>query len=91
MAQEAPVRTKIPTKSPQPARGGAAQPSAGRAEAGRMARGIVLASGTGRAATRGGGPVIELECGVTVYPARGMGTGGERSGMRTGSGGSARR
>jgi integrase len=30
----------------------------------------MLASGTGRAATRGGGPVIELECGITVYPAR---------------------
>jgi hypothetical protein len=52
MAQEAPARTKIPTKSPQPARGGAAQSSAGRAKAGRMARGRVLASGTGRAATR---------------------------------------
>ena len=69
MAQEAPARTKIPTKSPQPARSGAARP-AGRAKAGRTARGRVLASGTGRAATRGGGPVIELECGITVYPAR---------------------
>ena len=69
MAQEAPARTKIPTKSPQPARGGAARP-AGRAKVGRIARGSVLASGTGRAATRGGGPVIELECGITVYPAR---------------------
>jgi hypothetical protein len=27
-------------------------------------------AGTGRAATRGGGDVIELECGVTVYPPR---------------------
>ena len=70
MAQEAPARTKIPTKSPQPARGGAARSSAGRAKAGRHARGRVLGSGTGRAATRGGGPVIELECGITVYPAR---------------------
>jgi len=70
MAQEAPARTKIPTKSPQPARGRAAQSSAGQAKAGRMTRGRVLASGTGRAATRGGGPVIELECGITVYPAR---------------------
>src|SRR6266699_6503535 len=70
MAQEAPARTKIPTKSPQPARGGAVRSSAGRAKVGRMARGRVLASGTGRAATRGGGPVIELECGITVYPAR---------------------
>jgi hypothetical protein len=30
----------------------------------------MLAGGIGRAATRGGGPVIELECGITVYPAR---------------------
>ena len=30
----------------------------------------VLANGTGRAATRGGGEVIELEYGITVYPAR---------------------
>ena len=35
-----------------------------------MALGRVVAGGTGRAATRGGGPVIELECGITVYPAR---------------------
>ena len=70
MAQEAPARTKIPTKSPQPVRSGAARPSAGRAKAGRTARGRALASGTGRAATRGGDPVIELECGITVYPAR---------------------
>jgi hypothetical protein len=70
MAQEAPARTRTPAKSPQPARGGAAQSSAGRPKAGQMARGRVLASGTGRAATRGGGPVIELECGITVYPAR---------------------
>ena len=32
--------------------------------------GRVLANGTGRAATRGGGEVIELEYGITVYPAR---------------------
>jgi len=32
-----------------------------------------LASGTGRVATRGGGEVIELECGITVYPARSLG------------------
>ncbi len=69
MAQDAPARTKIPTKSPQPARGGAGR-GAGRPKAGRTAHGRMLASGTGRAATRGGGPVIELECGITVYPAR---------------------
>jgi hypothetical protein len=66
MAQEAPVRTKIPTKSPQPARGRAAR----QAKSSRTAPGRMLASGTGRATTRGGGPVIELECGITVYPAR---------------------
>jgi hypothetical protein len=27
-------------------------------------------SGNSRAATRGGGDVIEMECGITVYPAR---------------------
>ena len=73
MTPSASVRAKIPTKSPQPARGGAAQSSGGRPKVGRLARGRVLVSGTGRAATRGGGPVIELECGVTVYPARGDG------------------
>ena len=35
----------------------------------RARRARVLPSGIGRAATRGGGPVIELECGITVYPA----------------------
>ena len=41
-----------------------------RAKAGRPAPGLVRASGTGRAATRGGGEVIELEYGIAVYPAR---------------------
>ena len=65
MAQAAPAVVKIPTKSPQPARG-----KPGRAKPGRPAPGRVRAGGTGRAATRGGGEVIELEYGVTVYPAR---------------------
>ena len=69
MAQAAPAVFKIPTRSPQPARGKAGRP-AGRAKAGRTAPGRVRASGTGRAATRGGGEVIELEYGITVYPAR---------------------
>ncbi len=66
-----PSRRKRPggPKSPQPARGKATRP-AGRVKAGHTAHGRVLVSGTGRAATRGGGPVIELECGITVYPAR---------------------
>ena len=68
MAQEAPPRSKIPTKSPQPARGVAR--AAVWAGPGRTARRSIFAGGTGRAATRGGRPVIELECGITVYPAR---------------------
>ena len=68
MAQEAPLRRKIPTKSPQPARSAAR--AAGWAGPGRTARRSIFTGGTGRAATRGGRPVIELECGITVYPAR---------------------
>jgi hypothetical protein len=69
MAREASERTKIPTKIPQPVHRGA-RPAGRPANDSRPARGQVLASGTGRAATRGGGDVIELEGGVTVYPAR---------------------
>src|SRR5271170_1128126 len=67
MAQQAPSRSKIPTKSPQPVRSRASS----QAKSSRTAPGRMLASGAGRAATRGAGPVIELECGITVYPARG--------------------
>ncbi len=35
--------------------------------------GTALGTGKGRVATRGGGEVIELECGITVYPARAEG------------------
>jgi integrase len=63
MSQAPPAVVKIPTKSPQLARGAAL----------RAAPGQVRASGTGRAATRGGGEVIELGQGVTVYPARSPG------------------
>ncbi len=68
MTHAAPAVFKIPTKSPQPVRK-PARP-AGRAKAGRPAHGRVLANGIGRAATRGGGEVIGLEYGITVYPAR---------------------
>ncbi len=61
---------KIPTESPQPAPGKPAKPLGRAKKAPRAGRGPVLASGNGRAATRGGGEVIELECGITVYPAR---------------------
>jgi hypothetical protein len=64
MTQAASAVFKIPTKSPQSARKAARS-------AGRPAPGRVLSSGTGRAATRGSGEVIELEYGITVYPARG--------------------
>jgi hypothetical protein len=59
---------KIPTESPQPARK-AARP-ARKAKAARPAPGRVLTNGTGRTATRGGGEVIELDYGITVYPDR---------------------
>jgi integrase len=73
MTQAAPAQTKIPTKSPQPARGGTARPARWPGKASNPARSRVLANGTGRASTRGGGEVIELECGITVYPARSEG------------------
>jgi hypothetical protein len=66
MTRAGPAVFKIPTRSPQPARGKAARLS----KAGRPAAGRVRANGSGRAATRGGGEVIELEYGITVYPAR---------------------
>ena len=73
MTQAAPAQTKIPTESPQPSRKRAA-PAAGRPKkTSSPARARVLAGSTGRAATRGGGEVIELECGITVYPARSEG------------------
>ena len=65
MTQAPPAIFKIPTKSPQPARG-----KPGRARPGRQAPGRARVNGTGRAATRGSGEVIELEYGITVYPAR---------------------
>jgi len=65
MTQEPPAVSKIPTKSPQPACG-----KPGRGKPGRQAPGRVRVNGTGRAATRGSGEVIELEYGITVYPAR---------------------
>src|SRR5271157_3816307 len=69
MTQAPPAIFNIPTKSPQPARGKPGRP-ARRAKASCPATGRVVANGTGRAATRGGGEVIELEYGITVYPAR---------------------
>ena len=93
MTQAPPAVFKIPTKSPQPARGRAAAPRRARGE-GQPARRPrrVLASGTGRAATRGGGEVIELELRDHGVPGpRRKAAGGGRSGTRTASGSSARR
>ena len=74
MVSEAPPQSKIPTKDPQLARAGTKRP-AGSARGGprsrRAARPGALLRGDAREATRGDGRVvIELECGVTVYPAR---------------------
>jgi integrase len=71
MAQSVVKTVKIPTEIPQLAVG---RPSARRTrpakrDAGRT-RDRLLAGGSERAATRGGGEVITLDHGVTVYPAR---------------------
>jgi hypothetical protein len=69
MAHAAPVQTKIPTKIPQPARAATSRPA--RVKARRAARSRLFASGAGRPATRGDGdPVIGMEYGITIYPAR---------------------
>jgi hypothetical protein len=74
---------KIPTESPQLSAGRPVRPPrvvrpaqsvrGARRGGAPQARAQVLAGGSGRAATRGGGEVIELECGITVYPARSEG------------------
>jgi integrase len=73
MTQVPPAVFKIPTKSPQPGRSAAGRPAGRAKKAGSPARAKILAVGTGRESTRGGGEVIELECGITVYPARSEG------------------
>ena len=73
MTQAPSAVVKIPTESPQPAPGRAARPPGRTKKAPRSGRSPVLARGNGRAATRGGGEVVELECGITVYPARSEG------------------
>ncbi len=77
MAAEAPPQSKIPTKNPQLV-GAGGRRSAGPARVGSQspcaARPGALLHGDARAAKRGDGRVVvELECGVTVYPARGEG------------------
>jgi integrase len=70
MAQPAPVRAKIPTKNPQPSRAGVTRPAATAARPRRTGC-SAFAAGTGRAVTRGDGRVVvEVEGGITVYPAQ---------------------
>jgi hypothetical protein len=70
MGQSAPARAKIPTKNPQPSRAGVTRPAATGARPRRGGR-PVFAAGTGRAATRGDSRVVvDLGCGITVYPPR---------------------
>jgi integrase len=77
MVPEAPPQAKIPTKNPQPARAGArraADAARGDPRSRRAAPPGALLRGDAREATRGvGRVVIELEWGVTVYPAREQG------------------
>jgi integrase len=74
MQQESCPQPKIPTKSPQAARGEAkrpASPAHGGTQSRRTSRSRPMLHGDARAATRGDGRVVvELGCGVTVYPAR---------------------
>jgi hypothetical protein len=73
MTQALAAIVKIPTDSPQPTPRPAAKSSGRLRKAPSPGRSRAPAGGTGRAATRGGGEVIELECGITVYPARSEG------------------
>jgi hypothetical protein len=73
MQQAASAQIEIPAVSPQPPRSGAARPAGRAKRTGAHARAKVLATGTERESTRGDGEVIELECGITVYPARSEG------------------
>ena len=72
MVPEAPPQSKIPTKNPQPpVRGRSPSPARGGPRSRRAARPGARLRGDPCAATRGDGRVVvELECGVTVYPAR---------------------
>jgi hypothetical protein len=78
---------KIPTESPQPARG---RPSRALKLTVALPKAASRVAGIEtRAAMRGDGEVIELDHGITVYPPKDKGAGGGRSGTRTASGSSA--
>jgi len=63
-------QAELPTEFPQSGRSGAARLSTRGKKATGPVRPGVLAVGAGRNSVRGAGEVIELECGITVYPAR---------------------
>jgi hypothetical protein len=63
-------RTELPADFPQRGRGGAVGAGTRARKASGPARPRVLAAATGRDSSRGGGEVVELECGITVYPPR---------------------
>lgn len=71
MTQAAAAVFKFPTESPQLARGAVsrARRAAPKRKVTGLAAGRVVGAG-GRVATRGGGEVIELGLGITVYPPR---------------------
>jgi hypothetical protein len=71
MAQAPAAVFKIPTKSPQPARGEASR--ARKRVAAKPKPASRVAGVETRVATRGDGDVIELDLGITVYPPRDKG------------------
>ena len=74
MGHLAPVRLKINTAPAQPARSQAARPPSVRGKAARSANAPARVSGdTRQSVRRSDRPVVELDCGVTVYPSRGEG------------------
>ena len=74
MVQSAPVRPKINTKPTQPARSRALRPPRARGQAARSVGAPARVSGDTRESVRRSDRlVVELGCGVTVYPSRGEG------------------
>jgi hypothetical protein len=74
MVPEAPHQPKIPTKNPQSSRSDAKRhtgPAREGIQSRRTSRPHPVLRGDARTVTRGDGRVVvELECGITVYPAR---------------------
>ena len=92
MAQSAPARSKIPTKSPQPARGKPTACPAGRARPPGSPPRVLRRAGPGaRATRRRRRRSSSWSTASPVYPAREEQAAGGRSGTRTASGSSARR